>query len=128
MNASPFTGLSSGELAEMRAVQAATLTNTATRVRSVRDGDDGQGGDIEREVRETLLCRPLPMTNQPSDVTEGAAMRSRADIRILFEFGADIRQGDTLEMDGLNYGVVFVDGARADSLETVAYCSAEKGQ
>ncbi len=101
------------------------MKTPAVRIRTEGDGDDGQGGTIAGpERRDPLLCRPVPITNRPGDVVEGDASVSKADQRILFAYGADIRPGDRLEVLEVGYSVVFVDGGRGEALETTVFVRA----
>lgn len=90
--------LNAAELAQLAAVQAATLADTATIHRRTFT-PDGMGGQTESTTTATAACRIAPA--RPADIAlMGGQVRELALFRVTFAAGTDVRTGDRLEVKG----------------------------
>lgn len=115
--------LTARELAEMRAVQAETLTDTATVTRRAYAAD-GLGGQTETTTAATLPCRVAPALFERDGAMVGGQVREIAQWRITFAAGADVRKDDRVAVSGAVYEVLAVYGP--ETRETARVVLAEE--
>lgn len=98
--------LTAGELAAARAVQAQTLTETATIYRRTL-ASDGMGGQTESTAQSTAACRVAPARPAETALVAGQVRELQA-YRITFPAETDVRTDDKVAVRGVTYEVLGV--------------------
>jgi len=114
-----MTLLSSATLTQMRAAQAAALSDSATRTRSTYVSD-GMGGQTASASTTAYACRLAPTSGRELEIA--ARITSAVAFTITLPYDADVQADDVLTVSGRTFKVVAVlaGGAWQTALRVLA--------
>jgi hypothetical protein len=114
--------LTSTELAGMQAVQATTMTQTATITRRTRVSD-GMGGHTEAEATSTAFCRLAPTANMPVATIYAGRLGERLPWRCAFPVGTDVEESDMVTVDGRDFEILGILGPYGLATALICICA-----
>ena len=91
--------------AAMRAAQAATMTETCTRVRTTRVAD-GAGSFTDGATTTAALACRVASAGMPQEYMQMAVARARRPIMITVPFGSDVLHTDTITYGGKTHEIL----------------------
>lgn len=116
--------LTAAEVADLQALQAESLTGSASILRSTATPDGMGGQTVGWATAATVSCRIMPATRASSmkfAVTAGMPQETMMWMVVL-PAGTDVRVADRLQIGGLAYEVSAVQGPRTYETGRMCLC------